>query len=79
MGRTKGVQRNAEIRKSPQAEGMINSRNMDTAAVCSTLQLISTEGKVGDAVSPSADIAGKQSQQAGGQQTYLTTMDVHTT
>ena len=44
---------------------MSSSKNMDTAAVCSTLQLISTERNAGDNVSPSADSVHKQPKQAG--------------
>ena len=74
-----GCEKNVEIDKSPQAEDMSNSRNMDTAAMCSTLQPISTERNAGDNASPSADRASKQSQHTGGQQTFPATMDVHVT
>ena len=45
----------------------------------STLQLISTERKVGNDILQCADSANKQPQHAGGHQANLATMDVHTT
>ena len=76
--KNQGCEKSAEISKRSWAEGMSNSRNMDTAAVCSTLQPISIERNSGYNVSPSVDSASKQSQQTGGQQVCLFTMDVHT-
>ena len=66
---------NAEIYKSPSAEGMSNSRNIDTAAMYSTLQPISTEINPGDDVTPSADSVSEQPQPAGGQ-AYPSAMNV---
>ena len=58
---------------------MRKSRNMDTAVMCSKLQLVSTERNAGDDISPSGEDASKQPPGAGGKQAYLAAMNVHTT